>query len=100
MVLLTIGIAMFMYGYVKQEAQPSRVRVIFLSFGLLVWGVFTYFVAMLLLNQAVDRSMNPEMRALTNWDYISYWMWQIKGIFGTGTGVLLIITSLLKRHTQ
>jgi len=99
-VLLIIGIALYMYGYVRREAQPSRRIVIFLFFGLLVWGVFTYIVAMLFLGMAVDRSMNPEMRALTNCDYISYWVWEIKGIFGIGTGVLLATTSLLKRHAQ
>jgi succinate-acetate transporter protein len=100
MVLLIIGIALYTYGYMRREATGVRVRVILIGFFLILWGVFTYLIATGFLSGAISRSMNPEMSALTIWDYISYWTWEIKGIFGIGTGVLLITTSLLKRHAQ
>jgi hypothetical protein len=85
MVLLIIGITLYMYGYLRREAQPPRVGVIFLSLFVILWGVFTYFVA---------------ASALTAWDFVGFWIWEIKGILGIGTGPLLFITSLLKRHAQ
>jgi len=99
-VLLTIGIALYVYGYLRREAQPSRAEVIFLSLFVILWGVFTYLVATWLLTDAVNRSMNPGMRALTIWDHARFWTWEMKGLFGIGTGLLLIITLPLKRNAQ
>jgi hypothetical protein len=98
--LLIIGIALYMYGYLKREATGTRARVILIGFILILWGVFTYLVATGFLSDAISRSMYPEMRALTIWDYVSYWMWEMKGIFGIGTGLLLITTSILKIITS
>jgi hypothetical protein len=98
MALLIIGITMYVYGYRRREAQPSRAEVISLSLLVILWGAFTCFVATALLRHAIDQSMMPGASALTIWDYVAFGMWEVKGTFGIGTGVLLIATSLLKRR--
>jgi hypothetical protein len=98
MALLIIGITLYVNGYQRREAQPSRAEVIFLSLLAILWGMFTCLVATALLRYAIDQSIMPGVSALTIWDYIGFWMWEVKGIFGIGTGVLLIRTSLLKRR--
>jgi hypothetical protein len=57
--------------------------------------VFTYLIATTFLSEEISRNI-----ASTIWDYVSYWIWEIKGIFGIGTGLLLLITSLLRRHAD
>ena len=98
MALLIIGITLYVYGYQKREAQPSRAEVISLSLLVILWGAFTCFVATALLRYAIDQSMTPVGSALTIWSYLVFGMWEFKGTFGIGTGVLLIRTSLLKRR--
>jgi hypothetical protein len=98
MALLIIGITLYVYGYRRREAEPSTAEVIFLSLLVILWGGFTCFVATVLLRYAIDQSMTPVGSALTIWNYVGFGMWEVKGTFGIGTGVLLIRTSLLKRR--
>ncbi|HML03693.1 MAG TPA: hypothetical protein VK487_10055 [Candidatus Bathyarchaeia archaeon] len=96
MALLIIGITMYVYGHQRREAQPSRAEVISLSLLVILWGAFTCLVATALLRHAIDQSIMPGARALTIWDFVAFGMWDAKGTFGIGTGVLLIRTSPLK----
>jgi hypothetical protein len=96
--LLIIGITLYVYGYQRREAQPSRAEVIFLSLLVILWGMLTCFVATVLLRHAIDQSMTPGASALPIWNYVGFSVWEVKGIFGLGTGALLIRTSLLKRR--
>ncbi|HML03131.1 MAG TPA: hypothetical protein VK487_07130 [Candidatus Bathyarchaeia archaeon] len=93
MALLIIGIALNMRRYLRRELQPSRGEVIPISLFAILWGAFTYFAATI---YPSFLSLQP----LPFWVYTEFWIWQIKGIFGMGTGVLLATTSLLKRHAQ
>jgi hypothetical protein len=97
--LLIIGIALYMYGYLRREARDAEAKVtLLISFFLILWGVFTYLIASGFYNDLIVRSMNPGTRALTIWDYMEYWTWELKGILGTGTGLLLAVTSLTKMY--
>lgn len=99
-VLLTIGIALYLSGYFKREATKAEAKKsLLLGFILIMWGAFTFFAAAFILADLIDRSMNPGVGALTTWDYLKYWVWELKAIFWVGTGFLLIITSLVQiRH--
>jgi hypothetical protein len=100
-VLLIIGIAFYIHGYVRRETTDAEAKVILLfSFFLIPWGVFTYYFVSGLYSAAVFRIMNPGMSALTIWDYMEYWTWELKAILWIGTGLLLIVTSLLKIVTS
>jgi hypothetical protein len=97
--LLIIGIALYIYGYLKREATDAEAKVILLfSFFLIPWGVFTYLFALGFYSDLVDWSMNPGVRALTIWDYMEYWAWELKGILWIGIGLLLMLTSFVKMH--
>jgi hypothetical protein len=98
MALLIIGITLYVYGYQRREAEPSRSEVISLSLLVILWGTFTCLVATWLLRYAIDQSMMPGASALTIWNYAAFGLWEVKGIFGIGTGLMLIRTSLLKRR--
>jgi hypothetical protein len=99
LILSIIGVALYMYGYLRREATGETVsEMITLSIVLITWGVFTYFIGLLILGIYILPNTPLEMRALTTWDYISYWMWELKGILGIGIGLLLIPSLLLKRH--
>jgi len=88
-----------MHGYLEQETQPSRAGIVFLSLIVILWGTFTYFAAKFILAIMIDVVIeHPGTQPLAFWDYAEFWMWEIKGIFGMGTGALLITTSLLKRR--
>jgi hypothetical protein len=96
-VLLIMGIALYIYGYLRREATDAEAKVILLfSFSLVPWAVFTYLFASGLQSDAIVRSMNLGMRVLTIWDYMEYWTWELKAILWIGTGLLLIVTSLVK----
>ncbi|HVP92563.1 MAG TPA: hypothetical protein VMS94_02340 [Acidobacteriota bacterium] len=98
-ILAIIGVALYMYGYLRREATYETIsEVITLSIVLITWGVFTYFIGPLILGIYTFPDTLWETRALTTWDYISYWMWELKAILGIGIGLLLIPTLLLKRH--
>jgi hypothetical protein len=97
-ILAIVGVALYMYGYLRREATYETVsEVITLSIVLITWGVFTYFIGPLILGIYTLPNTPFETRALTTWDYISYWTWELKGILGIGIGLLLIPTLLLKR---
>ncbi len=97
--LLIIGIALYMYGYLRREATDAEAKVtLLIGFFLILWGVFTYLIASGFYNDAIVGSMNPGVRALTMWDYMEYWTWELKGILGIGTGLLLAVTSLTKMY--
>jgi len=96
-ILLIIGIALYMYGYLRRQATDVEAKVILLfSFFLVLWGVFTYLFASGFYRNLIDWSMNPGVRALTIWDYMEYWTWELKAILWIGTGLLLAVTSLVK----
>lgn len=100
-VLLIIGIALYIYGYLRREATDAEAKVILLfSFFLIPWGVFTYLSASGLYISDIVWSMNPGVRALTIWDYMEYWTWELKGILWIATGLLLIVTSPVKMHAD
>ncbi len=95
--LLIIGITLYMYGYLKREATDAEAKMILLfSFFLILWGVLTYLFASGFYSNLIDWSTNPGVRALTIWDYMEYWTWELKGILWIGTGLLLIVTSSVK----
>jgi hypothetical protein len=96
MILCIIAAAMYMYGYMRGGATDTERKVILLfSFFLVLWGVLTYLFASGFYRDLIDWSMNPGVRALTVWDHLEYWTWELKGILWIGTGLLLIVTSLL-----
>jgi hypothetical protein len=96
-VLWIIGIALYIDGYVRKETTDAEAKVILLFSGLLIpWGVFTYLFVSGFYSDLIDWSMNPGVRALTVWDYMEYWTWELKAILWIGTGLLLIVTSLVK----
>lgn len=100
-VLLIIGIALYICGYLRREATDAEAKVILLfSLFFVVWGVLVYFVASGLYSDLIDWSMNPGMRALTVWDYLEYWTWELKAISWIGSGLLLAVTSLMKMHAR
>jgi hypothetical protein len=101
-ILAIIGIALYLYGYLRREAiGETRSEVITLSFFLIAWGVLTCVIAPTVLNFiSFFQSTDVEIRAPTMWNHIAYWTWELKGIFGIGIGLLPIITLLLKRPTQ
>ena len=100
-ILLIIGIALYMYGYLRREAVGREAKVILLfSVFLVLWGVLTYLFASGFYKDLIDWSMNPGMRALTIWDYMEYWTWELKAISWTGSGLLLAVTSLMKMHAR
>ena len=101
MVLWIIGIALYIYGYVRREATDTEAKVILLfSFFLVPWGVLTYLWASGLYSATVFRTMNPGMTALTGWDYMEFWTWELKAILWIGSGLLLAVTSLMKMHAR
>jgi hypothetical protein len=98
--LLIIGIALYIYGYLRREATDAEAKMILLlSLFLIPWAVFTYLLASGFYSDLIRWSMNPGVRALTVWDYMEYWTWELKAILWIGTGLLLIVTSLAKMHT-
>jgi succinate-acetate transporter protein len=93
-----IGTALYMCGYLMQKAtDETRSDVITLGIFLILWGVFTHFVAVFSLSQTIFSATVVEVRALTLWDYISYWTWELKGIIGICIGLLVIITLLIEK---
>jgi hypothetical protein len=97
MVLWIIGISLYTYGYVRGEATGAEARMILLfGFFFIPWGLFTYLFASGLRIATIFRSMNPGMSGLTIWDYLEFWVWELKGILWIGTGLLLIVTSLVE----
>lgn len=100
MLLLTIGIALYLHGYLRRNATNEEAETILVfSFLLIFWGAATYFVAWFIQSDLIDRSMNPRTPIFTIWDNIDYLMWELKGILWIATGIMLIITSLmLIRH--
>lgn len=100
-ILLIIGIALYMYGYLRRETVGPEAKVILLfSVFLVLWGVLTYLFASGFYKDLIDWSMNPGMRALTIWDYMEYWTWELKAILWIGSGLLLAATSLVKMHSR
>jgi membrane protein implicated in regulation of membrane protease activity len=64
-ILAIIGIALYMYGYLRREATDETIsEVITLSIFLVVWGVFTYFIGQRILSTYILPT-DVEMRALT-----------------------------------
>jgi hypothetical protein len=101
MILWITGIALYMYGYVRREATDTERKVILLfSFLLIAWAVLTYLVASGFYLDLIDWSKNPGVRTLTIWDHMEYWTWELKGILWIGTGLLLIVTSVMKRKLK
>lgn len=101
LVLWTSGMSLYIYGYVRREATDAEAKVILLfSFFLIPWAVFTYLFASGLFSATVFRIMNPGMSALTVWDYLEYWTWEVKAISWIGSGLLLAVTSLMKMHAR
>lgn len=99
--LLAIGIVLYLYGYLKRQATNDEAEnIMFFSLFLIIWGVLTYFWAAIILTDTIDRSMNPGMSALTIWDYMEFWVWELKGILGVATGFMLIVTSLLQTRAR
>jgi hypothetical protein len=100
-VLCIIGMALYIYGYVRREATDAEAKVILLfSLLFIPWGVFTCLFASGMLSDAIVRSMNPGMRALTIWDYMEIWTWELKTVSWLGTGLLLVVTSITKMHAR
>lgn len=94
--LLTTGIALYLYGYLKREATTvEATKSALLGFILILWGALTYLAAAIILSDQINRSMNGAV-ALTIWDYMEFWLWELKAIFWVGTGIMLIATSLLQ----
>ena len=92
-----IGTALYVCGYLRRQAtDETRSDVITLSIFLILWGVFTHFVAMFSLSETIFSATVKEMRALTLWDYIPYWTWELKGIIGICIGLLVIMTLLIE----
>jgi hypothetical protein len=99
--LCITGIALYIYGYERREARVTEAKLILLlSLFLIPWGVLTYLFASGLLNAEIVRSMNPGMGALTVWDYMEIWTWELKAVLWIGTGLLLAVTSLMKMHSH
>jgi len=98
-VILIIGIALYAYGYLRREATDTE-AILILPIGclLILWGVLTYFLASGLYSNVITWSMYPGVRALTIWDHLEYWTWELKAILGVGTGLLLAATSLMEMH--
>jgi hypothetical protein len=98
MILCIIATAMYMYGYMRGEATDTeRKGILLFSCLLILWAVVTYLVASGFYLDLIDWSKNPGVRALTIWDYMEYWTWELKAILWICTGLLLIVTSLMKR---
>jgi hypothetical protein len=101
MILWLTGIALYMYGYVRREVTDTERKVILLfSLFLIAWAVLTYLVASALYLDLIDWSKNPGVRALTIWDNMEYWTWELKAILWIGSGLLLIVTSVMKRKLK
>ena len=95
--ILTVGISLYVYGYLKQQGTVNEEKVI-LILGLLLasWGVFTYLIASAFLSDMILWSMNPDVRSLTILDYLQYWAWEAKAIAWEGTAIMLIVTSITR----
>jgi hypothetical protein len=108
LVIWIIGMALYLYGYVRREATDAEATVILLfSFLLIPWAVFTYLFASELYNATVIRiinpgtgELNPGMSPLTMWDHLEYSTWELKAIVWIASGFVLIATSLLKIVTS
>jgi cbb3-type cytochrome oxidase subunit 3 len=99
--LCIIGLSLYTYGYARREATDVEAKVILLfSFLLIPWALLTYLFASGLFSATVVRIMNPGMSALTVWDYLEYWTWELKAISWISSGLLLIVTSLVKMHAR
>jgi hypothetical protein len=96
--LLTIGVALYLYGYLKREATNADEVTLILGFSfiLIFWGGLNYLLASGILADQIWRSTNPGVLALTIWDYLRYWVWELNAILWVGAGSMLIVTSLLK----
>lgn len=98
--VLAIGIAMYLYGYLKQGNKHRSKATLLFSFLLILWGALTYIIASGWYSDEISWSMNPGVRALTIWDNMQYWTWELKAILWIGTGLLLIVTSALRIVTS
>jgi hypothetical protein len=100
LVIWIIGMALYLYGYVRRETTVAEAKMILLfSILLILWAVFTYLFASGLYTASVIRSMAPGLAQLTFWDYVGYWIWEFKVIVWIGSGLLLIATSLAKMRS-
>jgi hypothetical protein len=100
MVLLIIGVALYVFGYLRQETTINEAKmIIFPSVGLIIWGALNYVVVTAFNSLMIVESMQRDL-TLTFWGYMEYWVWELKAILWVATGVMLIVTSLVQIHLR
>jgi hypothetical protein len=100
LVIWTIGITLYLNGYLRRETTVADAKMILLfSILLIPWAVLTYLFASGLYTATVVRVMNPGFSPLTLWDRLEFWTWEFKAIVWIGSGLLLMATSLAKMRS-
>jgi hypothetical protein len=92
--LLAIGIGLLVYGFLKHEQQThEEEKVIFvLAIALVLYGLFTNFLAFAYQIDAVPRLTSPEMAEYN----LFIWTWLLKGSLWIVTGLALFARALIK----
>ena len=93
-VLLAIGIGLYLYGLLKHEQHTyNEEKVVFsLAVILVLYGLFTCFLALAFQSDAVTRLTSPEMA-----QYNSFiWTWLLKGSLWVVTGLTLVAHALIR----
>jgi hypothetical protein len=97
-----LGLACCFAGFKRNESIPdSMFKIVFLSAILLLWGVFTVFLALGSYSDLLWWSHQPEVRSLTIWDHLDPLTWAFKGSLWIFAAIVLpMMASIRKRLTQ
>jgi hypothetical protein len=98
---LAIGIGFYLNGYLKREGTDKEANVIFrLSFIVILYGLFTIFLALAYRSEDATRFIIPEVAKFAALDNLFYSTWILKGFLCCCTGLMLIVTSLHRGQSE
>jgi len=101
MALLAVGIGLYLNGYLKREETDKEANVVFpLSFILILYGLFTAFLAYAYKSSDATRLIIPELAKLVALYNLFYLVWALKGFLCCCAGLMLIVTSLHRMQSE